>query len=246
MIAKLTKSIATRRYFCATVLLCCAGIAALFATHALAAEAYPSAGNVASATLAALPQGGSFPDGVGVGDQRVPLSSTAARMGVIVVVSGEDIHITRPDGTESRLRGRASKAALPRRSDDPAPVIRDGEAWVRPNDVLALLAPSGSEREATPKSRPAKPTQTTAGFETFEVQKPVVAAPEPPKTLLRQPRARLAPGDIAEAECHDRAVGVGHEPGVQPDHDTSRSRFAGFLCPELRRSSELLREPAWP
>jgi hypothetical protein len=188
MIAKLTKAIAARRYFCATALLCCAGAAALVATHALAAEAFPSTENVASATLAALPQAESFLNDSGVEDQRVPLSSTAARMGVIVVVSGGDIHIMRPDGTESRLHGKTPKAASPRRSDDPAPLISDGEVWVRPNDVLALLAPSDPKQEATPKPPPAKPTQTTAGFETFEVQKPVVAAPEPPRTQLRQPQ----------------------------------------------------------
>ena len=161
-----------------------------------AGDAAANVGGVAAGTgtaVASLPPAGvSAESALGV-DQRLPLSVIGARMGAIVLVTGADVHITRPDGTETRLRA-ARPEALARRDQDPVAVVRDGEAWVRARDVVALLGPGQS----------AGADQDKASFETFEVQKPVVAAPPQPPPAPKRPRlASLTVRSLSQASPPD-------------------------------------------
>jgi hypothetical protein len=106
------------------------------------------------------------------GDDRVPLTRTAATLGAIVLIAGAEIDITRPDGTETRIHGVTPETVADARNRDPLAVVRDGEAWVHPKDLAALL---GSPADSDPGSRPA--AQDPPAFETFQIQKPTVAAP---------------------------------------------------------------------
>jgi len=145
-----------------------------------------SAGTAIAALPPSSPATGLAPRGA---DDRVPLSVAGSKVGAIVLVTGADVHITRPDGTEAKIHGARPEAVADIRNRDAVAVVHDGEAWVRPKDLAALLGalPQSDQQPG------AASTQSAAAFETFRVQKPTVA---PPVEAPRPPARRARPTSL--------------------------------------------------
>jgi len=112
----------------------------------------------------------------------LPLSPAAAQVGVIVTVAGREIHLYRPDGSETKLLGRLPVDASPR--GDRRPLIINDEAYLPTSDLDSLLP----ERHRLAVRLTGSGEATPSAFSTFEVRKPVVSSPAP---VVETPPARV-------------------------------------------------------
>jgi len=185
--------------------LCCVSALVLLIGPLRAAgdAAANGAGIAAGTTIAALPPAGSTTTATSGADERVPLSVAGARLGAIVLVTGADVHITRPDGTETTVRAARPQTVADARDRDAVAIVHDGEAWVRARELAGLLGTGqrGGQSESGPD-------HSGASFETFEVQKPTVAAPVQTPTPAPK-RARLGSLQV-------RSLTEGNPPELMP------------------------------
>ncbi len=159
--------------------------------------------------------------------QRLPLSVIGIPAGVIVVATGRNVNIVRRDGTEMRLKG-----VLP--GDPPTadmgskPLIRNGEVWVRAEDLPELLG-----RTCTCDAKTTTVARDMGGgsaqFDTFEVPSPTVLKPTPRAAPVWRPRQ--LPSLQLEGDQGRSWVEV-----TPVEMSVSLSHIAGIATPDLRGS----------
>jgi|GEM_PF-2489704 len=160
---------------------------------------------------------------------RIPLARVAARVGVIVIVTGERANIVRRDGTEVRLHVTPCDAAMDEIRGSPL-VLKWSEVWARTKDLPWLLgSESATLDENGALTAAGRPASGWMRFEEFSVPKPVVSRDtNEPKSHRGRPI-----GQLKRIGCDDEngeAVSVGVSAS---EVDLAVTRTATFSTPKM-------------